>query len=177
MNATSVPASGGIASSLSSHFGGAFMRHIWRLLPTRCFRRQRRSLRRSRNSSPRRVMPRVWIVGGGQRRLYRLITPWRVYPGHPRVKVHPDSRCGCPAQGRVRRCMFRSSRSEQPSRTGRRSAWFGYAPTTAELRIAIAREKTVLAEPAPPQPVASQPEKSASAIRIAPWCPSPSIVG
>src|SRR5437763_16885709 len=37
MNATSVPASGGIASSLSSHFGCVFMRHIWRPLPTRCF--------------------------------------------------------------------------------------------------------------------------------------------
>src|SRR5205085_11323627 len=103
MNATSVPASGGIASSLSSHFGEAFMRHIRRLLPTRCFvangdRRcaaeilHRDGLCRACGSSEgdRDGYIDAYLARGG------------VYLGHPRLKVHSDLRCRAPVHGRVR---------------------------------------------------------------------------
>src|SRR5690242_414092 len=69
--------------------------------------------------------------------------------------------------------LFRSSRFERPCRIGRRPAGFGDAPKATEPRIAIAREKTVLAETARARPAVRRPAKSGNAIDTAPWCPSP----
>src|SRR5213082_3116151 len=90
INATNVPASGGIPSSLSSHFDRAFIRHIWRPLPTRYFV-AKGDRRCAAEILHRDGLCRACGSSEGDRGGYRrVITPCRVYPGHPRLKVHPD---------------------------------------------------------------------------------------